>query len=291
MKMLFVGVFDKLGRSTNVSQILALKKIGCEVYGYNFKQKELQIGSAERDKHLVEYVKQNNFDLVLYSKSTGISFDCFKKINLITTTCLWWMDPLSTLGQHPEILEKSSEVDFVVTGVKNTIPIFYEKNKNTFFAIEGFDENVDQPHDLKKQYDVTFIGSLHSQRQKLMNQIVHPVNHVTNAYSRKHAEVVSKSKICLNFSTAGGASDRVFKTLAAGGFLLTSDWQGRDELFSDGEHLIIYDDIQDLNDKISYYLNNKQLRDKISMQGNKKVQEYGRIGWAQEILNFYEGIK
>ena len=53
MKMLFVGVFDKLGRSTNVSQILALKKIGCEVYGYNFKQKELQIGSAERDKPLV----------------------------------------------------------------------------------------------------------------------------------------------------------------------------------------------------------------------------------------------
>ena len=72
---------------------------------------------------------------------------------------------------------------------------------------------------------------------------------------------------------------------------MTSDWDGRDELFTDNEHLVIYRDIDDLNNKISYYLNNQQLRDKISKQGYEKVQEYGRVGWAKQIIKFYEDEK
>ena len=50
--------------------------------------------------------------------------------------------------------------------------------------------------------------------------------------------------------------DRVYKVMAAGGFLLTNDWIGREEMFVDGEHLVIFNDPQDLAEKIKFYLAN-----------------------------------
>jgi len=291
MKILFVGVFDKQGRSTNNSQILAIKKLGHNVVGYNYREKALAIGAGARDDHLYTVVKENNFDLVLFSKCNGISYETFEKISFLTATCLWWMDPKATLLENPEIIKKSKLVDFVATAVENTIPIFIKQNKNVYFVIEGFDENIDKPYDTKKEFDVVFIGSLHSNRKEIVEKITHPVVHFTNAYSRKHAKIVSKSKICLNFSTTGGASDRVYKTLAANGFLISSDWEGRGSIFTDGDDLIIYKDIQDLNEKIDYFLKNDIERVIIANNGYKSVQKYNRSSWAQQIINIFLTLK
>ena len=81
------------------------------------------------------------------------------------------------------------------------------------------------------------------------------------------------------------ASDRIYKILAAGGFLLTDDWEGRELTgLVDGEHLVIYNDVLDLQEKIVYYLKNEKLRNKISKQGNNKVKKLTRKEWANELL-------
>ena len=47
----------------------------------------------------------------------------------------------------------------------------------------------------------------------------------------------------------------MYKILAAGGFLLTDDWYGRELTgLVDGEDLVIYNNISDLQEKIIYYL-------------------------------------
>lgn len=290
MKILFVAVFDREGKSTNVSQILAFKKLGYDVVGYNYRQKGAQLGAHARDKDLVSLVEKRNFDLVIYSKCDGLSYECCRKINEITTTCLWWMDPLSTLQNHPQIFERSNIVDYICTSVRNTVPVFKSRNKNTFYISEGFDQFTDKPHNIEKDIDVVFIGSLHSGRQEVVKQIRAPIMHVTDAYGSKHAKTVSRSKICLNFSTVGGASDRVFKTLAAKGFLLTSDWIGREEDydFIDGKDLVVFKDIDDLNQKIKYYLNNSEECNIISQSGYQKVQKFNRLEWAKKIIQFFK---
>ena len=101
---------------------------------------------------------------------------------------------------------------------------------------------------------------------------------------------VSASKININVSTSGGASDRVFKVLAAGGFLLSTDWVGREEMFSDGEHLVIYSDKKDLQEKITHYLNNKDERDRIALNGLNAVQKYSRDEWAKQIILISKGL-
>ena len=78
MKILFIGVFDREGKSTNLSQLMAFKIIGQEVTGYNYRQKATLIGNENRDKDLISVVKDRDFDLVVYSKCNVVSRECFK---------------------------------------------------------------------------------------------------------------------------------------------------------------------------------------------------------------------
>jgi len=291
MKILFVGVFDTVGKSTNTSQLLAFKSLGHDVVGYNYKQKALLIGSEERDKHLCSLVEQRGFDLVVFSKCNFISVDTFEKISKITKTCLWFMDPLSTLRKHPETIEAAKIVDYFCCDKKNVLSEVLNINSNSFYVCEGFDSRNDAPHNIKKEHDITFIGNVYGNREALLNQIKKPVNIISNVYGENHAIEVSKSKINLNFCTGDGASDRVYKVLAARGFLLTDDWHGRPELFTDEKDMVIFKDIEDLNKKIEFYLSNPSQAKQIAEQGHQTVQNYTREHWAKRIIEIYEQIR
>ena len=289
MKILFVGVFDREGKSTNVSQILSLKKLDHEVSGYNYRQKAVLIGNEGRDKDLISTVKNRNFDLVIYSKCNVVSLETFREINKYTKTCLWFMDPLISYNQ--EIRSKTALVDYFCCDKENVLEEALKINNNSFHVCEGFDSNIEKPHNIEKQYDVSFIGNIYGDRADLLGKIKRPVEIISNAYGKKHAVEVSKSKINLNFCTSKGASDRVYKILAAAGFLLTDDWINRDKCFVDGEHCVIFDNIEDLNEKISYYLNNPKEAAKIASNGHKAVQKFNRLNWAKQIVGLYDRIK
>ena len=102
-----------------------------------------------------------------------------------------------------------------------------------------------------------------------------------------HSEIVSRTKINLNLCTASGASDRIYKVLGAGGFLLTNDWDGREEMFKDGKEIVIYQDAADLNDKIKFFLANQQAREEIANNGHSAVQKYNRRQWAKHLVKYY----
>jgi spore maturation protein CgeB len=289
MKILFIGVFDREGKSTNVSQILSLKKLGHEVSGYNYRQKAALIGNEGRDKDLVSTIRNRNFDLVIYSKCNVITLQTFREINKLTKTCMWFMDPLITYDQ--EIREKTTAVDYFCCDKENVLEEALKINKNSFHVFEGYDSDIDKPYNIKKQYDISFIGNIYGSRAQIINQINRPVNIISNAYSRKHALEVSKSKINLNLCTAHGASDRVYKVLATKGFLISDDWYNREKYFIDGKDCVIFNDIQDLNKKIKYYLNNWKEAERIASNGFETVQKFTRLSWAKQIINLYDKIK
>jgi len=57
----------------------------------------------------------------------------------------------------------------------------------------------------------------------------------------------------------GDINLRVFEALSAGGFLITDDISpqaGKDLIFKNGEHLVLFKDYEDLKSKLNYYLEN-----------------------------------
>ena len=282
MKILFVGVFDTNRKSTNTSQLLAFKRLGYDVVGYNYRQRAVMIGSESRDAHLYDTIREGLFDLVVFSKCNGVSNEIFKKAKSHSKTCLWFMDPLTSFNEEMRV--KTSLVTYFCCDKINVLQAASEINKNSFHVCEGYDEQVDKPHDLKKQHDVSFIGNLYGNRNEMISKINNDVTIFTSVYGTDHAKAVSSSKINLNFCTDDGASDRVYKIMAAGGFLISNDWEGRKEHFTNGRDCVIFKDTNDLNEKINYYLNNPDLAKMISDYGQQSVKAFSRTSWASKIV-------
>lgn len=283
-KVLFVAVFDEEGKSTNNSQLRELKKL-CDCHPFNYRVIAKKIGHKNRDEKLLKKAKEGNFDLIIFAKCNGISNNIINKISNYVKTCLWFMDPLVTY-KNAEFIEKTRVCNYFACDKKNVFDLANRINKNSKVICEGFDERIDKPFNLNKEYDVSFIGNVYGNRNKLIESIKKSVFITNNAYSSDHARTVSKSKINLNICTSEGASDRVYKIMAAGGFLLTDDWEGRSDHFEDGKHLVIFKDISDLNVKIEYYLNNEKERKDIARQGMEISSKFSRSEWAKSILNF-----
>lgn len=83
------------------------------------------------------------------------------------------------------------------------------------------------------------------------------------------------SKINLNITMKpiqSGIPLRVFDVLGVGGFLITNFQPEIMEYFEDGRDLVVYDSINDLQDKILYYLKHEDERKIIARNGYEKVK-------------------
>lgn len=103
-------------------------------------------------------------------------------------------------------------------------------------------------------------------------------------YTWEMPKVFQCSKINLNLTSKSiktGVPLRIFDILGAGGFLLTNYQQELPEYFNIGEDLDVYENEQDLIDKIHYYLNHEEERKQIAENGRRKVRTY--YTWKQRV--------
>lgn len=286
MKVLFVAVFNE--KSTNNSQLYALQKSGCKVVPYDFKERAKVLGNDGRDNETIRKIKEEAADVVLFSKCKGMSVNVLKACQGVSLCCLWFMDPVNKHQWTGELLDKIRNCDVFVCDKKKAFRLGSDINPNTLRILEGYDETVDTPYDLKKDIEVSFIGNPYDKRSEMCSLVSACV--ISDAYGTEHAKAVSRSKINLNFCNEGCASDRVYKVLAARGFLISDDWSGREEIFEDGKHLVIFNGAKDLQDKVKYYLKNDLERDRISNEGLSKVQKYTRSAWARNIVDAWRKL-
>ncbi|MBP3197175.1 MAG: glycosyltransferase [Butyrivibrio sp.] len=96
------------------------------------------------------------------------------------------------------------------------------------------------------------------------------------------------SKINLNITMRGitsGIPLRVFDIMGMGGFTLTNYQPEVYELFSPGKDIEVYHDFSEMEEKVSYYLKNGNIREKIANAGAQTVKEkYSVENQVQKIL-------
>jgi spore maturation protein CgeB len=84
------------------------------------------------------------------------------------------------------------------------------------------------------------------------------------------------SKINLNItvrSIYSGIPLRAFDIMGCGGFLLSNFQADYLEHFAPGEDFVYYESIDDLRDKVAYYLQNEEERQRIARNGYEKVKQ------------------
>lgn len=69
----------------------------------------------------------------------------------------------------------------------------------------------------------------------------------------------------------------MLQVMGQGGFVLTNYQRGMEEFFTIGEDFAVYEDKQDMQKKIFYYLEHEEERKRIAFNGKKKVEELYKL--------------
>ena len=290
MKIFYSAIFDNEGISADNSKLRELEELGHSVVSYNYRIRNNQLGHQKRDQEIIEFCNKWLPDLIIFSKANTIDIRVFEECKKVAPVCYWFADPLITYDNE-EYIDKTKKADFFICDKKNVFKKAQKINHNTYLVTDGFDRLLEKPKNLKKEFNVSFIGNLYGERKRKIEQIDFEVKMINDAYGEKHSERASQSRINLNFCTSAGPSDRVFKVLAAGGFVLTDTWTDIGDYFEDGKDLVVFNDVDDLNKKIKYFLDNEDEREKIAKSGSLKVQKYTRKRWAQKIIKVFNDLK
>jgi glycosyltransferase involved in cell wall biosynthesis len=168
--------------------------------------------------------------------------------------------PIRSLVQYAT----EERFDFVVFDhTRQHAHFFVEAGLSNVLWLPAFDLSPhEQPWREEVEREVVFVGQVgrfHPHRQRVLDALARdgvPVKRLT-APPDQAAALYSRSLINLNCSLNGDLNLRVFEVLSSGGFLLTdrlAPQAGLDRLFRDGEHLVCYDGVEDLRQKIQHYL-------------------------------------
>jgi spore maturation protein CgeB len=84
---------------------------------------------------------------------------------------------------------------------------------------------------------------------------------------------INSYKIHFNANISNDINYRTFETTGCGTLLLTNYTPGLEKLFKIGEEIVTYDNINDLDEKVEYYLNNQSERIKIENAGYERSRK------------------
>lgn len=192
------------------------------------------------------------------------------------TKAIWIVDS-HTSFICDKIMIKSFDIIFVAQ--KEYVDSFKKVNKNVYWLPLGCDQDWHGKQNLEKIYDIAFVGQLGvGWRKKMLLNLRKDFsnNFIKLADCKDLGKIYSQAKIVINYNVNNDINMRVFEALCSGSLLITNkiNDNGFEELFKDGEHLVVYDGTyKDLKEKIKYYLENDKERNKIAEQGRKIVLE------------------
>ena len=111
-------------------------------------------------------------------------------------------------------------------------------------------------------------------------------------YYTEMSKIFHLSRINLNVtlpSIVCGAPQRVFDIMACGGFVLTNYQTDLEELFQIGKDIETFASLEELTDKILFYLSHEHLRVKIALTGFSTVtNEYSFSKQIQKMLKIFQ---
>ncbi len=153
--------------------------------------------------------------------------------------------------------------------------------------LSAFDENIHRPlPGVIKDIDVLHVGSITDRRRKFLTTLSSVCRLTsTSAFGEEMVNLMNRAKIVLNIHADDfvDTETRVFEALGCGAFLLTERLSS-EAPFSD-QDLVEFSSINDLIDKIRYYLAYDEEREMIASHGHISALDGHTYTYrAQEIV-------
>jgi spore maturation protein CgeB len=250
-------------------------------------------------KRIIKEITTIDSDIIICTGDYFIK-DEVKKIKKLTNSkiVMWYPDHLMNFGRSFFMTAEYDALFFKDPYiVKNLVNIY---SKNAFYLPECFSTKRHVPVEYNKndanEYncDIAMIGNLHSFRVPLLELISDfnlriygasspwwlNIDKIGSYHSGKYLAYEDKSrgikyaKISLNtlyFGEIEGVNVRTFEIAGMGGFQIVQHKQGISELFEIDKEIVTYSSIDELREKLIFYLSEDNKRKEISDASRKRA--------------------
>ncbi len=248
---------------------------------------------------LLEKIDKTKPDLIFIIKGWFYHPKTIQKIKTITPNskliCFYWDNPFNTwhhATSNKWIRKSIPYYDFYFIPKKFLLDKLKKSGaQNVFFIPCGYDPEIHFPVEVKdpkeKEYygsDIAFIGTWDKEREWWLSHLINYNLKIWGndwdrankklqekwmekpAYAEEFAKICNSSKIILNIIRKQDYSSHNMKTFeipACKGFLLSNFSEEANEFFPENIAAVYYRDVDDLKNKINYFLQNEKERGKI----------------------------
>jgi spore maturation protein CgeB len=259
----------------------------------------LEIAKAERPHLMFTVLFTDQFDASVIREISDLPD---------VTTLNWFCDDHWRFDSYSKFW--APQFNWAVTTAKSAAPKYKELQlRNVIKSQWGCNHQLYRKLDLQLEYDVTFVGQPHGDRSRMVQALRdRGISIECFGYGWENGRVTqdemirifNQSRINLNFSNASARgrarilragldwitrslfpaalpaySDQIkgrnFEVPGCGGFLLTATADDLESYYQPGKEIVCFDGIDELAEKIKYYLANDQERRVIAECGYQRT--------------------
>lgn len=201
-------------------------------------------------------------------------------------------------GDDPQNFERNSpkadRFHYTITPDKRCADEYIKKGINAEWINHFADTKVQFPMNLEPKYvAVTTRGIGNSE---FLDYLTHwaegAVGNRNGLGPKEHTEFLNSGMMVIQNSRWKEITRRIFEGMACGKMVLTDNLSpetGLRDMFIDGEDIMYYDDMFDCIEKMNYYNENEEERERIAHNGMMKVlHNYTQIQVVDKLIKAYE---
>lgn len=184
----------------------------------------------------------------------------------------WSVDSHCILTQHTNTCNKHN-IDIVLNAIDSHQAFF--RNQKTYYFPNAYPDDLIYPmEDVEKVHNIGFCGNKLNRAAwitELQNKIGLELDEFV--IGDDMVKSINSYKIHFNRNIADDLNYRTFETLGCKTVLFTNFTENLDKLFNIGEHLIVFDTIEDLISKYNELINDSDRMNQIAEAGYKHVKD------------------
>ncbi|MFH1027698.1 MAG: glycosyltransferase, partial [Pseudomonadota bacterium] len=279
-----------------------------EVQFFDYVTEAQQRGVAGMSDRLVEIVRKEQPDLLLYSPldlHVDILHESLKSItdHTDTQTIIWMNDDHLRFDDYARLWAPCA--DHIITTSQEAVSKYHQAGfgPKIIKSQWAFNPFTYRPTSLPRTRDVSFVGSAQGNRLELigkMRQSGLPVDVFGYGWTEDTyipfydmVRIFSQSRINLNLSNSSTITTqqirrRNFEVPGCRGLLLTTPVDNLEEYYESDKEVVVASSMEELIDKSRYYLTHEREREEIAQRGYERT--LAEHTWTHRLVDIFKHI-
>lgn len=285
MKIVIIQEAGRHEKNKNFRESLCLhralsriEEVESKVWGLNYPDFNMSFSEIEQWADVIFIIENYTSDWLPINEISNS-----KKLKIF-----WSIDSHCVLEQHKQLC-RILNIDILLNSTESYIPYFDGLVKESHWFPNSYPDDLMSNLNLEKTEDIGFCGNVLNRGHIIDSLDKYNIKKDIFVIGDDMVNAINSYKIHLNCNISNDINYRTFETTGCGTFLLTNYTPGLEKLFDIGKEIVVYNDLNDLDNKVKYYLENEEEREKISKSGYERSKKehtyYERAKKLVDIIN------